>query len=161
VTTIPVKIEATTSVVKILDNEDFIKKTGETIKTEIKTNIEKEITKATKKVKNTKAKTKQDKIREKIAIQQAIIDAKKEKVQYLREERTVAKENFLEVNDLEKVTNIKEAWLTEMEASDAYITVQAKKEKVQQVNDRLELATQNRDIKKTRITLIKARLEKL
>jgi hypothetical protein len=112
-------------------------------------------------IKNTKAKTKQDKIREKIALQQAIIDAKKEKVQYLREERTTAKEEFLEVNDLTEVTNIREAWLQEMEASDAYISVQTKKEKVQQVNDRLELATQNRDIKKTRITLIKARLEKL
>jgi len=159
-TKIPLKFVATEAI-EFLSNQEFMKKTGETIKAEITEVVKKCKKKAEQKVKKSKVNNKRNKILERLAKQQAIIDEKKSKVKALRDERAIAKENFTEVNGFAQVQAIRDSWLVEKEASDAYISLQKKKESVQVINDRLELAVQNRDIKRTRINLIKARLVKL
>jgi hypothetical protein len=159
-TKIPNKFEVDT-VIDFLSNEEFMKKTGENIKAEITEVVTKEKKKAEQKVKKMKVDTKKDKVRKQLQIQQDIIDAMKVKVNNLRDERAVAKENFTEVNGFAQVQAIRDAWLTEKEASTSYISLTTKKANVKVINDRLELALQNREIKKTRINLIRARMEKL
>lgn len=48
--------------------------------------------------------------------------------------------NFEEVNGFEEVATIREGWLAEKEASEGRITQQEKKETVQLISDRLNLA---------------------
>merc|ERR1712167_280278 len=120
--------------------------------------IKKEKKKAEQKVKKCKVTTKKNKIKDRLAKQQAIIDEKRAKVKKLRDERNEAKKNFTEVNGFSQVQTIRDSWLAEKEKSDAYVTLQTKKAKVKIVQDRLQLAVQNREIKRTRINLIKARL---
>jgi hypothetical protein len=83
---------------------------------------------------------KQKKIRERLAQQQASIDAKRAKVKKLRDARALAVANFTEVNGFDQVKAIREAWIAEKAQSEGRITQTTKKEAVGLISDRLNLA---------------------
>jgi len=65
--------------------------------------------------------------------------------------------NFEEVNGFAEVKAIRDV-LAERAESEARITQGEKKEAVKLVSDRLNLALQNKEIKRVRINLLKARI---
>jgi hypothetical protein len=73
-------------------------------------------------VNKSKLSLKHQKILERLAKQQALIDEKKAKVKKLRDARALAVANFEEVNGFEQVRAIREAWLVEREQSEGRIT---------------------------------------
>jgi hypothetical protein len=160
--------------VAYLNNEEFMKKTGETIKAEITTVIEKEKVKAEQKVEKLKVDSLHNDLLAQLEEQKRIIEESKAKTEALKDEKEAMKAEFLEVNDYTEVSDLGlEQWYIDLSADpkDAegqpveFLTtiasVEEKQEKVEILNERLEIAIQSRDIKREKIIEIEARLKKL
>lgn len=126
VTKIPQKFEPKKAI-EFLNNEEFMKKAGETIKTEIKVVIEKAKKQAKQKVKRSKAHVNAKKIKERLERQKKIIETQKAKVKKLRDERAAAKKNFTQVNTYKHVKVIWAAWKAKKEKSAAWLAQQKKR----------------------------------
>ena len=160
--------------VAFLNNEEFMKKTGETIKQEITVVIEKEKKKAVQKVEKLKVDSAHADLLAQLEEQKRIIEESKIKELALKDEKDAMKAEFLEVNDYTDVSNLNlEQWYIDLakdpvdaegnpvEFLTTIASVDEKKEKTEILNEKLELVIQNRDIKREKIIGIEARLLKL
>lgn len=106
---IPKKFEPTKAI-EFLNNEEFMKKTGEVIRTEIVTAIETAKKQATQKVKRCRVRVKSKHLKERLEKQKKVIEVHKAKVKKLRDEKKASDKKREEVRKGKRTNVIYTKW---------------------------------------------------